>query len=293
MCRFFLSILLFSLVGKTSFGQTSPQIIPVFDKQNNLVSVRIKDSISTSGLPVVIDTTFLFLHKKPVLPPNLLGKSMMTPTAWGGEGGGTVFAGLGGTFPQIYTTKPDMIGVAGLAFGAPRDKLGVILMMNVNDVSKFRTFSGNIILHRRLSNAEAVAIGGIHLFPSVRSDAGPSYFIVYSHAVQSLVSASNGVSRLHYSIGAGTGRFYTKSPADQILRGRNYRGTLLFANASFEAKPWLNLTAEWSGVNLHSGISVRPHPSLPFINLGLADLTRASGERVRFVASLHYALPLW
>jgi hypothetical protein len=286
--------LFFLCLALRSFGQTGPQIIPVLNTRKSITSVRILDTINTGeGKPIIVNSRVGVPEIINTYPPNYLGKSMMTPTAWGSEEGGYVFAGLAGSFPQIYTARPDLMSVLGLAAGNPRKAVGVIVMMNMNDVTSLNNYSTNIILHRRLSDADAVAVGGVHMLAAQETDAPPSFFFVYSHAVQNVIASDEDISRLQYSIGAGTGRFYRKSLADQVRRGKSLYGTAVFANVSYGLTKWLNVNAEWSGINLHTSISVRPAPGLPGINLGLADLTRNSGDRIRVIAAIHYAYALW
>lgn len=254
-------------------------------------SSRILDTIRLEDTTVVFDTTISWTSELPNVIPNYLGKSLMTPTAWGGERGGILFGVIGGTFPQPYSSKTDLIAVAGITVG-DANKLGGIVMLNINDVSKIRNFSSNIILNRHISNNSAISIGAIHLLASKSSDAGPSYFIVYSHAVQTLPSKILGVSALHYSLGIGSGRFYYKSKYD-VLAGLGRYGTAIFANISYEVYRWMNVNLEWSGLNLHAGISIKPFHFLPHISIGIGDITRFSGDRVRLLGNIgdSYYLP--
>lgn len=287
-------LLLFLCSALEFFGQVTPQMTPILNKRRSLTSVRILDTINTgSAKPLIVNARVSIPEVINTYPPNYLGKSMMTPTAWGSEEGGYVFAGIAGTFPQIYTARPDLIGVLGMAAGNPRKAVGVIAMLNMNDITSFNNYSANLIVHRRLSDADAVAVGGVHMLAAHETDAPASYFIVYSHAVQTVIANDEDISRLQYSIGAGTGRFYKKSLADQVRYGRNIHGTAVFANVSYGLTKWLNVNAEWSGINLHGSVSIRPAPGFPGINLGVADLTRNSGDRIRFIAAIHYAYALW
>jgi hypothetical protein len=293
MCKY--RVLLFACLCFTgiAYSQVAPQIIPVLNKRKNITAVRILDTINTDTRRIIVNQTVTIPEVDNVYPPNYMGKSMMTPTAWGSEGGGYLFAGLGGTFPAAYTARPDMIGVIGLAAGDPRKAIGGIATLNVNDVSRFRNYSSNLMLHKRLTETDAVAVGGIHLFPTKRTDAHSSYYLVYSHAVQNFIFNDADFTRLNYSIGVGNGRFYEMSRADSIRLGKSRHGTLVFGNVSFGLTRWANANVEWSGINLHTSLSLRPLPMLPVINIGLADLTRYSGDRIRFVASIYYAYPLW
>lgn len=262
--------------------------IPQIHGRKKINTYRILDTIRLKDTTIFVDKivhwTSFSSHN---LSPNFLGKSLMTPVAWGVNRGGMLFGSIGGTFPQIYTTKPDLIFTAGISMGNPRI-IGGLLMLNVNDVSMVNTLSCNIILNKHFSNGDAISIGGIHLLRSKLSDAGPSYYIVYSHTIQTLVSKTAEVSALQYSIGIGTGRFYTKSPADQT-HGRGKYGTAVFANLSYELYKWMNVNVEWSGINLHAGVSVKPFYYLPFITMGVGDITRFSGDRIRFLVGIGYS----
>ncbi len=283
-------LLLFSLIGANVFCQG----VNVTSKPNGKTIIAIKDTLQTDTGPVYVDTVInVQLPQQPPLSQNYLGKSLMTPTAWPAQSkGGVLFAGLGGTFPQLYTTRNDLIGVVGLSAGDPVRFVSATVMLNINDISKFRNFSSNIILYKNLPNGSAISAGGIHLMRTKYSDAGPSYYIVFSHAVQTVISKNTGTSALNYSIGVGSGRFYDNSPQD-IQTGKAANGSAVFANVSLELTQWLNTNVEWSGTNLHAGVSVRPLSFLPYINLGLADITRFSGQEIRFVMSLNYSVYLW
>lgn len=287
------NLVLFFLLFITgiSYSQLITQVRP---NRHDKLSFRIQDSIQTDDNTIIVDTTVSWsAGGKNDLTQNNLGKALMTPTGWGTDKGGILFVGVGGTFPQIYTTKSDMIGVVGLSAGDPEKYVGASFVLNINDLSEFNTFSCNVILNRHLSRSSSISVGGIHLFASKLSDSGPSYFIVFSHAVQSIASKEPGAAALHYSIGAGSGRFHTKSPADKQA-GRGKYGTVVFGNISYELFKWMNVNAEWSGLNLHAGVSVKPIRNFPYINMGLSDLLRsASNDRVRFVASICYSFRLW
>jgi hypothetical protein len=251
-------------------------------------SYRILDTIRLKDTTIFIDKVVQWTSKTSnYFQPNFLGKTLMTPVAWGVDRGGMLFAGLGGSFPQIFSSLPDLIFNAGISIGNA-SKIGGMLMVNVNDVSQFNTLSGNIILNKHLSHGDAISAGGIHLFRSKLSDAGPSYYIVYSRSVQTIAFKISDASAFHYSVGIGTGRFYTKSPADDLL-GHGKSGTAIFANASYQLFKWMNVNAEWSGINLHAGVSVKPFYRLPYITMGIGDITRFSGDRLRFLVRVGYS----
>ena len=287
-----LLFILFVFLLYDAIGQIITPLTVRRNGKNAVHTYRIRDTLPANQ-NIYIDTIIKVKSRDDnELFPDSLGKGLMTPTAWGSEKGGLFFLGIGGSFPQIFTNLPDLIAVAGITLGDARKYIGGILSLNINDVSEVKVPSCNIILNRQISSADAISFGGIHLFRSKLSDSGPSYFFVYSHAVQGIFSKQSGASALHYSIGAGTGRFYQKSPADK-LAGHGQYGTAVFTNISYELFHWMNVNLEWSGLNLHAGVSVKPYPHLPYINMAVGDITRYSGDRVRFLISVAYSFILW
>jgi hypothetical protein len=224
------------------------------------------------------------------LYPNNASKALMTPAGWS-TNGNFVFAGIGATFPQVYTSRSDMIAVIGAGTGNASKALSVAAMLNINDVSRLRHYSASLIATHALPNGSTIGAGALHLFGGSWTDSPPSFYIRYSHTVQDLPSIIPGFSRLSYTIGAGTGRFLKKS-RDDVRTGKGQYGTAVFGNLSYEVIRNVNLNLEWTGVNLCVTAGLRPLPQLPAISFGLADLTRYSGDRVRFVVGIGYAFYL-
>jgi hypothetical protein len=222
--------------------------------------------------------------------PNPSSKGMMTPTGWGGSQA-FIFGFLGGTFPQAYTSKPDMVAAAGLGVGNSYKAISVVGVFNILNVSEISTYSGSLIISRHLGRGTSMSIGGLNLLASSRSDAKESYYLAISHASQTIKSKTPGYSAFSYTIGAGSGRFYDKSKKDS-LAGRGTHGTAVFANLSYELAKGLNIIGEWSGLNLGFALSFRPSFKLPAINIGVADLTRNSGDRARLIISIGQAFSL-
>ena len=230
------------------------------------------------------------LKVKTEIYPNPSSKGMMTPTGWGGAGP-FIFGFLGGTFPQAYTSKSDLVAAAGIGVGNSYKTIGVVGIFNILNVSEASTYSGGLIVSRHIGRGTSMSIGGLNLLASSRSDAKASYYLALSHASQTIKSKTPGYSGLSYTIGAGSGRFYDKSLKDS-LTGKGTHGTAVFANVSYELAKGLNVIGEWSGLNLDFALSFRPTFKLPAINIGLADLTRNSGDRVRLVISIGQAFSL-
>ena len=223
------------------------------------------------------------------LYPDAAGKSALTPTGWGSNGT-HLFAGLGGTYPQLYGRTVDLEASVGLCTGDAVKFVNVVGIFNVNDVSRFNNFSYGFTASHFIGKTGSVALGGENLFPNQKlSDAGPSYYIVYSHVVQTTPSATPGVSRLSYSIGAGSGHYATKSPKD-IEEGKGKYGTIAFGNVSYEVVRNVNVNLEWTGINLGASVGLSPFKNLPGIMVGIADLTRYSGDKPHLVFNIGHSL---
>lgn len=221
-----------------------------------------------------------------ILLPNSAGKAMTTPSAWGAWGG-MFFVGAGLTSPQVYSKDDDGGASFGFGFGNPSKNLGIQLSESVMDLSEHNNYSTGIKIHRYLGSGTAIAIGAEHLFADKdESDSDESYYIVVSRASQKLSSPSNpNISRMHVSLGFGSGRFAEKTEMDEI-KGKGRKGTILFGSFAFEIIKNTNLVIEWNGTNLAAGITITPFKNVPFgISLGAADLTSNSGDGTRFIAS--------
>lgn len=227
-----------------------------------------------------------------LLLPNNSVQSIMTPMGWGGGNTTYLFVVAGGIYPAEYATpkKADLIAAVGLSFGDPKKYVNVSLSANVGRVSELRDFSGNIVLSKQVFKSSSISVGGVQLFASSKiSDApDPTFYVAFSHAVQTVASKSAGHSGLGYTIGFGNGRFLYKSPLD-IASGKGRHGTGVFANVSYEIFKNVNINAEWSGLNLGFSSGVRPFNKSPLtIGYGVYNLTRNSGDRVSFMATMAY-----
>lgn len=233
------------------------------------------------------------LTDKLELYPNLAGKGMMTPTGWGSTRT-FGFGFIGGTFPQVYSNDNDMIGGAGIGVGNSYKSISVVGIVNIHDASELNTLSGSLIASRHIGRGTSLSGGALHIFRDYRTDARASYYLALSHTSQSIKSKTPGYSGLSYTIGVGNGRFYDKSPRD-ISTGKGEHGTAVFANLSYEFLRNMNIMAEWTGLNLGMALGWRPFFSEnkryigPAISLGVADLTRSSGDQPRLVLSLSHA----
>ena len=226
------------------------------------------------------------------LTPNDALQSVTIPSGFGGYGS-YVFGSIGGVYPQVYQSKPDLILSGGGCVGDPTKFVNIAAGVNMTDVHKLRDFSGNIIISRAIFAGSSISVGGLQLFANKReSDApGATFYFAFSHAVQNLTSKTDGASALTYTIGVGNGRFYTKS-MDDINAGRGKYGTALFGSVSYEIARHVNLNAEWSGMNLGLSMGLRPFNNSLSIGLGAINLTRYSGDKPSAVFTVGYPLSL-
>ena len=281
------------VVRKTADFQDGPH--PVVVTSSNILNLKLMKipkrflfaalfgmlSLQTNSAEAVVAT-------QPTYLPNLHGKSLTTPVAWGGWGN-IVFAGVGGTDPSPYTTKADGAAVLGVGLGNPYKNIGVQICLISIDVSAWQEYSMGLHLFHNLDNASAVGVGVENVMITSGGDSGKSYYVVYSHGVQSdsFINKTTGGSKLHYSIGAGNGRFGDKSPLD-ISSGKGAHGTYVFSNVAYEVANSFNIITDWNGVNLNAGVSKTfMYCGYPIAaTIGVADLTHYSGDGPRAVFSV-------
>ncbi len=226
--------------------------------------------------------------------PNDYGKSLTTPLAWG-AGFGSIYFGAGATSTVQYGNRGmafshnvgDGACAAGFGLGNPVDNIGLQTTFVQYDVSKFTDWGMTFQLNHYLSTSQAVAIGVQEVMLSTGGDIGRSYYFVYSQGVlaDQFINKKTGATKLHYSLGVGTGAYANKSPED-IAAGKGTHGTYVFGNVAYELFNEFNVISDWNGMNLNAGLSKTFYitKSLPIaITLGAADLTRWSGDRVRMI----------
>ena len=274
----FLAILLLSAISSTAFGQNSA----AFEKE---LKAKTADFFAA---PNAATTTF----KRPELGPSDAGTSAMVPTGFGGSGF-NLFGGIGGVYPQEYSTTTDFGGAIGVTIGNPFKFINAALSLNVSDISKLSNYSGNLVLSRRVFTGSSISAGVTNLFASssLSDYTKTTFYVAISHAVQSIPSVTPGSSRLTYGIGYGNGRFSDKSPAD-MLAGKGKKGTGVFANISYEVFPHISLNAEWTGLNLGLSTGIKPFKAPLSLSLGVTNLTNYSSDKPNMVFGLGYPLTL-
>lgn len=218
---------------------------------------------------------------------------ILIPSGFGGYGT-YLFGGIGATYPEAYrNNKADLITSVGACVGNPAKAINFAASLNMTDVHKFRDFSGNFIVSRRLFAGTSISAGALQMFANARqSDAsGSTFYLAVSHAIQTIKSLTPGCSRLSYTIGIGSGRFYEKSPKD-IAAGRGKHGTAVFGSISYELIQHVNINAEWTGMNLGISAGIRPFPAPLSLAVGFANLTRYTNDKANMVFSVGYPLSL-
>lgn len=231
-----------------------------------------------------------------ILLPNNSIQSLMTPSGWGGGNTSYIFGVIGGVFPAMYVNPNvgDLVAAVGVSGGNPTKYVNVSASINISRVDEFKDFSFNLILSRQIFKGSSIAVGALSLFADAAIADAPdaSYYVAFSHSVQSVRSKTPGYSGLGYTLGYGVGRFLYKSPWDQ-RNGKGRLGTGFFANVSYEVIRQINLNAEWSGMNLGFSSGVRPiRGSALTFGFGIYNLTKYSGDRIQYIGSLGLPISL-
>ena len=224
----------------------------------------------------------------PTYLPNSNGKSLTTPVAWGASNN-VIFIGAGGTTPSPYSNKADGAAVLGAGIGDPVKNLGFQFYVTSLDITAWGEYSASFHLFRDLGNASAIGVGLENVMITSGGDSGKSYYAVYSKGAQSnsFINTNTGDTKLTYSIGVGSGRFGKKSPAD-IADGKGNYGTYVFGNIAYEVAHSFNVITDWNGLNLNAGVSKTFFfERIPVgVTVGVADLTKYSGDGARFIVSV-------
>lgn len=220
--------------------------------------------------------------------PNNHGKSLTTPVAWGAYCN-VAFIGVGGTYATPYNGKSDGAAVIGAGFGDPVKNVGAQFLVTSVDLTEWKEYSGSVHLFKKLGEDNAFGIGVESIMLSSGGDAEKSFYAVYSQGVQHdmFVNSATGRTKLHFSVGAGTGRFADKTDFD-VADGKGKHGTYVFGNVAYEIADQFNLITDWNGTNLNAGVSKTfmfgKYPVA--VTVGVADLTDNSGDRARMIGAI-------
>lgn len=235
------------------------------------------------------------LDYSPLSFPNSHPKSLLTPTGWGASDG-TIFLSVGGAERAPYSNKMDGGMMAGIGIGNPNENVGFHIGVVNYDLSDWNRIGLNMQLHRSLGSGSSIGLGAEHIMITGGdlSDSAESYYIVFSQGLLDKIQANKETSRtkLHYSIGVGSGRFSEKSPAD-FASGKGDKGTWVFGNVAYDLFEEFNIICEWSGINLSAAVGKTffISNSVPVaVTIGLADLTDNSGDGVRLIGGISTAI---
>jgi hypothetical protein len=219
-------------------------------------------------------------------------KSLTIPEAWGAYGN-VLFMGVGGTKPSAYSSNADGAAIFGYGIGNP-DKIAAHVVLASLDMSAWNRYSAFFHLCKNISKSGAVGIGAENIMLSKSGDSGKSIYVVYSNVfpISRETYDIDGHSKLYYTIGVGKGRFSNNSDMD-ISQGKHRHGTYVFGGLACEVANAFNVIADWNGLNLNAGIATTVLDNSPVpiaIMIGVADLTRYSGDRMRFIAGIGTAI---
>lgn len=201
----------------------------------------------------------------------------------------TVAASFGGVSRVPWTNDPDAGVALGLGFGNSFEKLGVAMMLSLNDLSDIRNqdrTSFGFQLSRYVFDGLSVGVGAENLFVK-DTDGEVSPYIVASWAFDRLDTPFplEGV----LTVGVGGGRFAHKSPRD-TAEGKGRNASKLFGGFSLQTSNSTSVIADWNGRNLSIGASWRVSESPIALKIGIRDLTNFSGDGPRLTGSVSVAL---
>lgn len=229
------------------------------------------------------------------LYPNDAPQSLMTPSGWGGWGT-YLYGDMGGAYPEVYTANKVDLGMsAGISMGDPEKFVNVAVNGNMTDVHRFSDFSMDFSISRSLFGGSSISVGGWQLFANPSQSDAPeaTFYVAFSHSVQTLPSKTPEYSKLTYTIGIGNGRFLEKSEFD-IAAGKGKYGTAVFGAVSYEIFKNVNLNAEWDGMNLGFSFGVNPFKGpIPLsFGIGVTNLTSYSADKPTMIFSFGFPLSL-
>lgn len=211
------------------------------------------------------------------------GSSASSPSAYGANWGNG-FVGVGGQARTRYTPErlPDGSAVVGFGLGNARDHLGVEVALT--SLSTFRqgfgtNYSASFKIHRALPKSMGFAVGWENAIHNAGTDGGRSLYGVVSSVIAIRSKATDALSTLTLSLGAGNGRFRSEKDVQADEERVN-----VFGSAGLRVFEWVSVIADWTGQDLVAALSVVPFIRVPLIiTPGIADLTGSAGDGARFV----------
>lgn len=221
--------------------------------------------------------------------PNGAGKSLSSPSAFGGAFG-AAFVGGGYQYPVPFDDVGDAVLAGGVGLWDPVQYVGVEASVAVIDVSELGEVTLGVKIHRYLGKGTAVAFGAENLYENLKGDDNrplnldPTFFGVVSHTFQTIPGWAPGTGRVHVSLGVGNGRFAEK-PLRAQREGKGKDGTYVFGNAAVELARNFNAIMDWDGVGLNAGVGY----TLPLsgvgaaLTVGVGDITREASDRPRLL----------
>ncbi len=201
----------------------------------------------------------------------------------------TVAASFGGVSRVPWTNDPDAGVALGLGLGNSFEKLGVAMMLSLNDLSDIRNqdrTSFGFQLSRYFFDGLSVGVGAENLFVK-DTDGEVSPYLVASWAFDQPDTPFplEGV----FTVGVGGGRFAHKSPRDTAA-GKGRSASKLFGGFSLQTSTSTSVIADWNGRNLSIGASWRVSESPIALKIGIRDLTNFSGDGPRLTGSVSVVL---
>lgn len=211
------------------------------------------------------------------------GSSASSPSAYGANWGNG-FVGVGGQARTRYTPErlPDGSAVVGFGLGNARDHLGVEIALT--SLSTFRqgfgtNYSASFKIHRALPKNMGFAVGWENAIHNAGTDGGRSLYGVVSSVIAIRSKATDALSTLTLSLGAGNGRFRSEKDVQADEERVN-----VFGSAGLRVFEWVSVIADWTGQDLVAALSIVPFIRVPLIiTPGIADLTGSAGDGPRFV----------
>ena len=229
-----------------------------------------------------------------ILYPNAAGKSITIPSAMGAYGN-RAFVAMGLVIDQPYGSSSqnnDANAVLGYGIGNPYKDVGVSITAMITDLSDLNDYTFGFHICKYLGEGWTAGIGG-EKFAHIGAGQSTvqSYYLVFSHAHQDKKSDhTHWASKVHYSIGIGSGRFY-EAAEQSVNAGKPQYGTAVFAGFSYEIHKHVNVNLEWSGLDASAGISfpinfikIKGHHLTT--SIGILNFTNRDADRTSYVISV-------